>query len=368
MKNQFALFLFFLSYSIQLFAQDTIRSQDMPNIGDVFVISTGSTYNGIQPAETGPNFNWDFSQVGRTGQRMDTMLNPTTTNPALSFYFIDNFLNTNRANLASRGQNFNLGFTGLTDIFNYYYNSSTEYKQPGLGAVINSIPIPVFYIPHDVIYNFPLTYNDEDSVSFAYEVDLSSTIGIYYHVDRWRHNTVDGWGSLKTPYGTFDVLRVHSVIVQEDSTFITQLNIGTKLPPVTTHEFKWLGPGFGLPLLQINTSANDTVVTQILYQDSIHLTGISNINPIISESSVFPNPASDGIIIRYTLQEKSNVKIKLFSMEGKKIFSLIDKSQTVGINFKVIDLKSYNLAVGNYIIELQAGNSVLTQKLQINNY
>ena len=365
MKKQFILFIIFLSLTIQVIAQDTIRSHDLPNAGNIFVLSIGTTFNGIQPSETGANFNWDYSNLERSSQRIDTMFTPTTTNPALSFFFIDNFLNTNRANLASRGQNLNLGITGLNDIFNYYYNSSSDYTQPGLGAVINSIPVPVFYTPHDVLYKFPLKYNDEDSVSYEYQVDLTSTIGIYYHVNRSRHNEVDGWGTLTTPYGSFSVLRVKSTLIELDSIYISSLNQGIKLPAVTTFEFKWLGAGFGLPLLQINTMANDTSVTQILYQDSVHLTGISNIFPIIRELLIFPNPAAEKIIIRYSLQEKSDVEINLFSMDGKQIFSFMELSQSIGVNIRVIDLKNYNLADGNYFIKLQAGNLVQTRALQI---
>lgn len=365
MKKLFTLFFILLNYTFQLLAQDTIRTQDLPHNGDKFVLSTGTVFSGIKPAETGANYNWDYSNLESNNQRIDTMLNPGATNPALSFFFIDNILNTNRSNHASRGQNFNLGFTGLSDIYNYYYNSSAEYRQPGLGAVINSIPVPVFYIPHDVLYKFPLTYSDEDSVTYSYEVDLTSTIGIYYHVARKRHNVVDGWGTLETPYGNFNVLRVHSMLVEVDSTFVTQLNIGIKLAPVTTHEFKWLGVGSGLPLLQINTTVDDTIVTQIVYQDSIRLTGFSNVSPIISEPLIFPNPASDGIVIRYSLHKKSDVKFELVSMEGKQIVEVIEFSLAAGINFKVLDLRKYNLAAGNYIIKLQAGNSMLTRELII---
>lgn len=365
MKKLFTLFFIFFNYYVQLIGQDTIRTQDLPHRGDKFVLSTGIIFSGMQPAETGANYNWDYSNLESNNQQIDTMVSPNATNPALSFFFIDNILNTNRSNHASRGQDYNLGFTGLSDIYNYYYNSATEYRQPGLGAVINSIPIPVYFIPHDVLYRFPLTYLDEDSVSYSYAVDLTSTIGIYYHVSRRRHNMVDGWGTLETPFGTFNVLRVHSVLIEEDSTFIKQLNIGIKSAPVTTHAFKWLGVGSGLPLLQINTTVDITTVTQILYQDSIRLTGISNVSPIISNPLLFPNPASERVVIRYSLHNKSDVKFELISMEGKQIVEVIEFSQSAGINFEVLDLSDYKLAQGNYIIKIQAGNSMLTKELLI---
>ena len=363
MKKLFTSVILFFGIILQAYSQDTIRSQDMPGVGNKYIISSALPFNGIDPAATGQNFNWDFSSLRRTTQRIDTIFNPTATYPSLSFFFIDNILNSNRANQAYRGDNYNIGITGLTEIFNYYYNSNSQYEQPGLGAVINSIPVPIFYEPHDILYKFPLSYNDKDSVSYEYHVDLTSTIGFYYHVFRKRHNKVDGWGTLTTPYGIFSVIRINSTLTESDSIFITSLNQGIRLPPVTIHEFKWMGNGFGLPLLQINTTAIDSVVN-IQYQDSIYLTGISDPIFIVDNLVIFPNPFSKSLFIRYSLTEKSEIEFSLYSMEGKLIYSSVDIA-SAGLNLKVVDLRNYVLAEGNYLFKIRAGNSVLTRSLQV---
>ncbi len=355
------IFILITSYAM---AQDTIVSQDLPTAGKTYVLSIGTAFTGLDPSETGVNFNWDFSDLGRTSQRIDTSFTTASTNPLLSFFFIDNPLNGNRANHAFRGQDFNLGFTGLTDIFNYYYNTSTVYKQPGFGAVVNSVPVPVAYVPHDVLYKLPLKYDDEDSVAYEFAVDLTSTIGIYYHVSRTRHNKVDGWGTLTTPFGTFSVLRVKSVLVEEDSTFITSLNLGVKLPPVTTNEYKWLGKEFGVPLVQINTNASN-VINQILYQDSVRLTGIPVLPELVENVIVFPNPASEKIIVRYTLLQNTEVKISLHTSDGKLVDDLLDAKKYTGLNIEGFDLEKYNLPAGNYFIDIRSSNSVITKQVQI---
>ena len=366
MRVSFFVFINFIFILSHASAQDTIQSQDLPNNGDVFVLSTGTISHNIQPSSTGENYVWNFSNLESSNQQIDSMIPVSATNPALSFFFIDNVLNTNRANHASRGRNFNIGISEFTDVFNYYYNSVSQYEQPGLGAIIDSILIPVFYTPHDIIYKLPLRYNNEDSCSYGFEIDLSSsTIGIYYQVNRKRYNKVDGWGTLITPFGTFDVLRIKTTLTEQDSLYVTALNQGIKLPPVTSYEFKWMGTGFGLPLLQINTTAIDTQVTQILYQDSIRLTNVSDFKQVISESLVFPNPASEKIVVKYSLQKKSEVMIDLFSVEGKKIFSIKETKTIVGLNFQTIDLSKYNLNEGNYFLKLQSENSALTLPVQI---
>ena len=126
-----------------------------------------------------------------------------------------------------------------------------------------------------------------------------------------------------------------------------------------------MGTGFGLPLLQINTTAIDTQVTQIIYQDSIRLTNVSDFKQVISEPLIFPNPANEKIVIKYSIQKKSEVMIDLFSVEGRKIFSLKETKTNIGLNFQTIDLSKYNLVDGNYFLKLSSENSTVTLPLQI---
>jgi hypothetical protein len=346
------------------FAQDTLRSQDLTNAGDTFVLSITNTFAGFDPLATGPGFNWDFSQLGRNAQRIDSFLDPASTNILFSFFFINSPINSNRSNQATRGQNFQLGVVSVSDVFNYYYNSASQFSQPGFGAVVNGIPLPIAYSPHDVLYKFPLKYNDSDSVSFGYEVDLSSTLGIYYHVNKQRINNVDGWGSLTTPFGTFDVLRVKSVITERDSIYIDSLNFGFNTPVVTTKEYKWLGAGFGLPLLQINTTGNN-VISQVLYQDSIRLNSIREIAGFSDEPVVFPNPASDRLYFQYSLRLPMEVNIDLYTTDGKKVFGQ-KKESAPGKNWGAIELTPLKLAAGLYLVRLEAGESVITRSVQVN--
>ena len=362
MNKIVTLLLFILTYTTN--AQDTLLNIDLPVSGAVYVLNNGEAFSGLNPATTGANHTWDFSRLEVLSQFTDTALLTSETNPLLSFFFIDNVLNDNRSNLSFHGQNINLGFTGLTDVYNYYYNSTDEYRQPGFGAVINSVPVPIVFSPHDVLYKFPLKYNDVDSVSYEYEVDLTSTIGIYYHVSRKRKNKVDGWGTLQTPLGIFNVLRIKSTITEQDSTFVVALNLGTKSAPYTIKEYKWIGKDHGLPLVQINTDASN-VITQILFQDSLRLTGIHELSAVISEPLIFPNPSSEILVVKYFLKEKVNVEIELFSNDGKKISSVINEHQSFGENICPINLRRYNLASGIYILKIHAGNSTITKSLQI---
>lgn len=352
--------LFFIESSS--FAQDTIRTQDLTNAGDTFVLSIGSSFPGIDPVATGANYTWDYSQLGRTSQRIDTIFSVASTNIAFSVYF--SFLYP--SDQATKGANaqLGLGLPGLSDVYNFYNNTNNSFTQTGFGATVNSIPLPIAFSPADVLYKFPLKFNDVDSSAYAYSIDLSSTLGIYFGAKKTRHNVVDGWGTLQTPYGSFNVLRVMSIITERDSIHLDSPSFGFNGPVITTKEFKWLGVGYGLPLLQINTSANNAI-TQILYQDSIRLTAINELETLSGDLVLFPNPATDFLFTRYNLNKKSNVSYELLTADGRTIFTKNEDFKTIGEKSGVFDLSPYNLASGNYFFSLKAGNSVITRPVYI---
>ena len=125
--------------------------------------------------------------------------------------------NPNRSNLATAGQDFSLGTVTVTGVYDFFYNSSASYAQTGFGANVNGVPLPIAYSPKDLVYQFPLQMGDVDTSESGYQVDLTSTVGLFFQVNRTRVNEVDGWGTLITPYGTHDVLRIKTTVRERDS-------------------------------------------------------------------------------------------------------------------------------------------------------
>jgi hypothetical protein len=74
---------------------------------------------------------------------------------------------------------------------------------------------------------------------------------LYYSTQRIRSSEVDGWGNLITPFGTFATVRVKSTLNIHDSIYVDSLAIGFGFDR-NIIEYKWLGKGYGIPLLQIN--------------------------------------------------------------------------------------------------------------------
>jgi hypothetical protein len=296
---------------------------------------------------TGANYAWDYSQLAPTGQRVDSFFPESAGNVLLTIYFSNTPFNANRSNLSSPGSDFTLGSTiSVANVYNYYYNTSSAYSQVGMGAEVNGVPLPIVFNPHDRIYQLPMTYNQRDSVTFQYGLDLTSTIGIYYNVRKTRKNFVDGWGSLLTPFRSYNCLRVKTQITEIDSIHIDSLGFGFSTPAITTYEYKWLATGERVPVLQINTTANGAV-SSIAYKDSP--VGIPSFETTVASVNVFPNPVTDrlNINIRNFSGKKVKVKVTGSSASESGEFELSVRSTD---DVQTIDLSSF--ASGIYLISI----------------
>lgn len=342
--------------------QVTINSSDLTHSGDQYVVSNGVAFSGMDPTLTDANYTWDYSQLTSLSQTIDTIFDEASTGSLLSLYFIDNGFNPNRSNQAAHGTGFSAGQVNVSDVWDFFYNSSSSFAQPGFGAIVNGAPLPIAFTSKDYIYNFPLTYNSTNVSPSGYTLDLTSTLGIYYSVEKERSNLVDGWGTVTTPYGTFDALRVRSTIVQVDSVYIDSLGFGFSTPPITTIEYKWLSPGKGIPVLQINTAVGGTV-SGITYRDTMQTTGVNSPSTSISEMVVFPNPVSKELFVKYNVKSGGNMLLEIFSSTGQFIYREQNERAVNGeIKIQRIDLEKLNLKSGNYFLRISNESGVVGEK------
>jgi len=350
----------FIHSAIQ--AQITIDMNDMPSPGDTIRISNGLITPTIDPVPAGPNHTWDFSSLQWVTQSIDTFLNISQTNPTYQLIFVNLPINPNRANVAAKGNfpvpPFISGY--VTDIYNFYYNSSASYKQVGFGAMLAGIATPIPFNNKDVIYNFPLNYNNTDSS----DSDLSLSIpGLgYYGFNQHRVNVCEGWGTLITPYGTFNSLKIKSTLNIHDTIFLDTLGQGFGADRPLTREYKWIGKSKSIPLLEIITQVinGQETVTSVRYQDSIrNPVGINEIRPS-HEFAIYPNPASRQITISGLLfKDAINSEIKIFDMPGKQVKTISNAAGSFH-TISIADLRS-----GIYFIQIIVNDKLSMHKLLI---
>ncbi len=353
MKKLFTLLL--LVIAIQGKSQITVTSTDVPVSGDTIRLSQASILTVVDLTQTGPNFTWDFTALVPDSQVVDSFLAISNTGFTYSLYFSP-FLG-NPANSAHRGPDLSI-IPGLplTDAYLFYNKTSTKYEQVGLGATLSGIQVPVGFTSKDVIYNFPVNYNDADSSDSNFSISLAGTGSLSGTQHRVNH--VDGWGSLQTPYGTFNVLRVVSEITAHDSVYLDTLSTGFGFDQPLTREYKWIGKNKKLPLLQITTQEvlGIEAITAIRYQDSLRVLPIpTGVNEITKANSIqlFPNPSKDNSVLRFISDKNTSVNISIVDVSGKEIQNnnYLAKS---GRNEFI--LSSTNLSSGVYFVNVNQGD------------
>ncbi len=346
-------------------AQITLNSSDFPHANDMYLMSDATAFPGMDATLTGANYTWDYSLLSttRTGQHTDTLFPVTNMNIIYQAVFGDFSFLPNRSNQATHGADFSLGAQiTITNVYNFFYNNSNDYHQSGFGAGINGIPAPNAYSPHDVVYKFPVQFGNVDSSASGYSVSLPNIL--YYGVNKNRVNEVDGWGSLTTPFGIFNVLRLKSTIVEHDSIFLDTLGFGYGFNVPVQTEYKWLGQGQGEPLLQINSAGG--FVSSIVYRDSLNTTGISQVAANNFTFSIFPNPALDKIFLKYSLIKEGDVNFSVTDISGNVITSSEKKNETAGDHLLVLDLPS-TASAGNYFVRMNCAGSTTSKALVIGN-
>jgi PKD repeat protein len=164
-----------------------------------------------------------------------------------------------------------LGGTNLYDVYDFFNNNSSEFAKDYRAASVplgfGNFNIAPSYSDKDEIYQFPLNYLDRDSSSFNFTFN-NPFPPAYYSSSGYRINEVDAWGTLKTPFGTFNCLRVITDVVAYDTVSFSGNNFGINSH---TREYKWLTTQFGIPAMIVsgNVVAGAFIPTNVQYRDSV---------------------------------------------------------------------------------------------------
>ncbi len=337
-----------------VFSQITINQSDMPQVGDTIRLSKTFDLGTINYTQTGNDYTWDFSSLFPLTQSVDTFVSVQETPWVYQIVF---FLSSN---LAKPLQDFDLipGFQ-VTDVYEFYKNSSSDFRLVGNGITLNSIPIPNKFEEPDIIFRFPLYAGNIDSSFSTYEFAIP---GIGY-LGGWkkRVNHADGWGTLITPYGTFETVRVKSDLIQYDSIFIDSLGIGFPVLRDYT-EYKWLGNDFGLPLC---TVTDDGIIPDVTYIDSVRnlFTGVVTKNIVDTKINIYPNPVKDKINVEVILNNPDEIEILLKSITGETIQQLFYDKQSEKKYKYSFTLNSHNLSKGLYFLMIKTNEKIYARKI-----
>ncbi len=302
-----------------LSAQITIGPADMPSAGDTVRYRTTAAV-GIDPVPTEAGYVWDFGMLSPDLEGADTCVTVASTPLLYQFYFNNPFLYPDhRADYAVRGQGFDFQALTVSAVYDYFKRDADGFDNVGFGANVNGVPASVRRIPVDHVHVFPMNFGDMDTSFSEFTLNVPSLFS--FTQQQTRFNEVDGWGTLYLPTDTFEVLRVKSTLVREDSIFISQFGQGLTFPEPETIEYKWVAQGMDEPVLQLTTIAGQPTTARFYYEMNDITTSAAAL--VAGSVGVFPNPADE-----------------LVRLQGLEVGARVTVRNSAGIevgNFRVAD-------------------------------
>jgi hypothetical protein len=319
--------------------QIVINQSDMPEPGDTLRASLTVNTGAWDFSQSGSDFTWDFQDLSPLSQSVASYATVTSTPFAYQLFFLFT------SNLALEEPEFDQfqGFE-VTDAYRFFNNGGSSYREVGLAFTLNGLPLPTVYDEPDIVYQFPTQEGQVDSSLSNFSFNIPG-LG-YYGGWKKRKNTVDGWGTLTTPYGSFETLRIKAEIQQYDSLYIDSLGLGIPIYQEQT-EYKWLGEGMGIPLLAV---VDNGLVQTIEYKDSIRdvFTFAVPGEAVKPSFQIYPNPAHGDVTIHTGFQKVRILELVLYDLTGRQVFA---QKSRVGETFVLPRSRTGNLN-GTYLLRL----------------
>ena len=251
---------------------------------------------------------------------------------------------------------------------NYEFAVLSEEEYTLLGVIVTEFIDPelqeieglIIKRPGQLRYQFPVTY--ESSWETAYEEE-SLFFGFRTTLDFIEEVTVDGWGELVTPHGTFEVLRVNrlksidlgfTTIPSLEVEFVDKSGMPLAIIDVDLDPFTGeIDPEYAeatLNLMITETSAPQDLAMELPGRATLHQN--------------YPNPFNPVTQISYDLAEASVVSLDIYSLTGTRVMTVVDNSyQSAGTHSVAVDAS--NLASGVYIYQLRAGGQVFSRRMTL---
>lgn len=340
MKLKLYTLLTFSLLSLTSLAQVTLNKADLtPSAGDT-VRMVVATY--MAPGNGGANVTWDFSSLDSTGSSVLKFVTTTIWN--------DSFSST-PSHIADQ-ESLYFEFYSMDADSLVIMGSVTDYDTD---TVVQVMSDPVKQLV------FPLTYNTGFTDNYYADYDY---LGINVISSGEVTGTVDGYGTLKLPWGDVnDALRIKFVDSRIDS---YDIGFGLEQNHVITTRYTWYKAGNPNPVLNlvsIATTQNTQEAASYIDEHSYNNVGISKIT-LDANLSIYPNPVKNTEILNIDLISDNQINIdevEITDVTGKVVMS----KEIINNTSQNLKLDIYSLTKGLYFVTIKSGNASVTKKFTV---
>lgn len=355
MKHRFTLLFFVISSSI--LAQPVIESESFIQVEDVFEYSQALVMD-LEDSDIqlggGAELVWDFSNLEPFGPTLNESYFPLDSTPSLFALFFGNPIlagdNFSTHALSINVLDFELPIpVQFENAYQFYRSDEEGYFITGNGAEVEGLPLISAYDTLDRVLKFPMNFQDEDTNSFYFftEVPGIGAVG----QSGVRINRADAWGSVTTPFGTYECLRVRAVLNVTDTLFLEFTQDGGTFVRPEQVNYTWISPELGGILAEATYIADTLTSFRYLTLES----ALSTTSEQRTDFTLFPNPATDEVTI--ATPAKGRKEVALSDLTGREVYRKVFHQKAT------VDLSLF--PEGLYLVAVESGNSREVRRLVV---
>lgn len=324
------LFIILASFTFAVKAQEPFTSADV-----LTTVGTNFTMYSVSPQEPGEPGNgqvWDFSDMLYNTMIPAETVETGSPNPNAVYPEANHILSYNFGQLYE--------YYAVTDsAFDIY----GQFQPSGL---------ELFYSDPNSWIRFPMNYEDAFQDEFVASYSMPGAIG---DINGTYNAVVDGYGTLKLPWGDLDAYRITAQVSQTE--IFTNVN-GTYEGFFNGVSTLWFASGFPLPVMFINQGTitvpelsitEDQFVTS--YMGNFDFVGVDEIE-IVNNLRVFPNPATDYCNVSYSKTSTDPLSIEIYDIRGRKLKAISGIGGGTGDFNHRIDVQ--DMPAGYYLLKLKS--------------
>lgn len=365
MKHIYSTLLLLLLLSVTTLAQAQITITESYFQDRIGVTETSTLFDLMETSDltaiinaTGPNQTWDFSgfTVADTFSISETYIQLPADVPGSDLFPDSDFAIQLESDTVDALAGDSIAFYLFSSIKDGYFFSDGSISLGDADEDGVNDTLKITFSPPSKNNPVPLTFEDmwEDSTTTVLSIagfELPATSADV------NNSVVDGWGTLITPQGSFQALRIRteftevSLVGGPDAFSHTDIEFVSAEGVLASVFIDADGSTFG------SYSVSDFVMSGTPVEDEEGLPSQFQL------SQNYPNPFNPSTTINYALPASSDVTLKVYTLTGQEVATLVNATQGVG-QYEV-QFDASNLSSGIYLYRLETASFTETRMMSL---